>query len=265
MSSGKLKAVKDTPLRHFAEWPNIIDGALWRYVDLAKFIDMLVTKSLFFVRHEKLVQMDPLEGTYTKGTYVAIENVPITVHGEGDPDEFRKLLKPPFAAQFMRRLLCISSWHQNMGESDAMWKIYARDNKGIAIRSSIDRFMRALEPSCQDKVFLGKVRYVDYFPDDARNYVIEPAFVKDLSYAHEKEVRAVVWDDTANNRTKEEWLSIQLPTGVKVPIDPKVLVEKVILSPDAEYWYRDLIERVARKFDLDVAIEVSRYKTPIES
>lgn len=266
MTPKKLKAIKNTPLCHFAESPDINDGALWRYVDLARFMDILVTKSLFFVRQENLIQLDPLEGTYTKGTYTAMENVPITVHGEGDPQKLRELSKRATIRMIplKRRLLCISCWHQNMRESDAMWKIYARDNKGIAIRSSTDRFMTALEPSYRDKVSLGKVRYVDYFAEDPRNQIIDPAFIKDLSYVHENEVRAVVWDDTANNRTEEDWLSVQLSKGVSLPIDLEVLVEKVVLSPDAEDSYRDLLEQFARKFDVDVAIEISKYKTPIE-
>jgi len=41
-----------------------------------------------------------------------------------------------------RRLMKISCWHRADYESDAMWKLYAAESKGVAICSTPDR-MRA--------------------------------------------------------------------------------------------------------------------------
>ena len=49
-------------------------------------------------------------------------------------------------------------------ESLAMWKLYAKDKKGIAIQTNLAEFKDAFE-NCDRTIFAGKVDYIDYETD----------------------------------------------------------------------------------------------------
>ena len=86
---------------------------------------------------------------------------------------------------------------------------------------------------------------------------------KRLSFEHEREVRAVTADDA---RMWEIWqksnhtygpadtvshpLSMpgDYPVGLKIPIDASQLVEAVFISPEAEEWFAELVEKVVRRY-----------------
>jgi hypothetical protein len=46
----------------------------------------------------------------------------------------------------LKRLTKISCWHRAAYESDAMWKLYAGEHKGIAICTTLDRMREAFRP-----------------------------------------------------------------------------------------------------------------------
>lgn len=49
-------------------------------------------------------------------------------------------------------------------ESDGMWQNYLKEKFGVAIKSTYERFTKALEPASQI-VHVGKVNYKDYKND----------------------------------------------------------------------------------------------------
>ena len=66
-----------------------LDATLWRYMDVAKFADLLESEALFFARANKLD--DPFEGSWPDANHKEIEqdtNITTTVHG-GRPEVLR--------------------------------------------------------------------------------------------------------------------------------------------------------------------------------
>ena len=50
------------------------ESIVWRYLDFSKFVDMLDSKCLFFVRLSKLREFDPYEGIAIKSTVYGLSN-----------------------------------------------------------------------------------------------------------------------------------------------------------------------------------------------
>jgi hypothetical protein len=122
---------------------------LMRYIDLAKFHDMLETSSLFFCRADKF--SDPFEGSLPKREYDYRNK-------QGFVEGFEQLhLK-------MKKFTLINCWHINENESDAMWRLYLKTNEGVAIQTTIGKLCFALDKSTST-FRVSKVRYIDYDKD----------------------------------------------------------------------------------------------------
>lgn len=266
MNPDKLKTLTGTTHATLSTPPKSQDGSLWRYMDLAKFIDLLITKELFFTRQLILSNIDPLEGTYTRGTYELFDTIKINIEGNKDKDKkrARDVLKHATAQMvpIMKRIYCICCLHQNRRESDAMWKIYAKDNQGVAIKCSIDNFLNSIDPLYKDKIILRKVVYNDYLSENQRENISMPVFHKDISYEHENEVRAIIWDETIDGKTYEEMINMPLSKGIKIPIDPNICIDEIVLAPDVANWYKELVIKIIRELGLNIKVEMSQYKIP---
>src|ERR1700745_2820442 len=84
---------------------------LWRYVDLARYADLLLKNQLFFSRADKFE--DPFEGRFNKS------DVDQSLKEAEKIDEAKRQNEK-------RTEITISSWHYNNDESYAMSKIYAK-------------------------------------------------------------------------------------------------------------------------------------------
>lgn len=204
------------------------DAILWRYLDIAKFLHLLDSSSLFFTRLTSF--SDPFEGHITKGTLNDLMNIP-----KSFPEEERQYREKAIRqnVEFFiknRSLLCASCWHENETESAAMWNQYAGTGQGLAIRTTFARFKKAFTPT-NVEVSAGMIQYVDYNihnldPTNIFNFGI----LKRQSFAHERELRALIMDPTNSS-------------GVYVNIDLATLIENVIISPSSPSWFYDVVVR----------------------
>ncbi len=75
---------------------------------------------------------------------------------------------------------------------------------------------------------------------------------KRRSFAHEKELRAVVirptWHELNHHAGHPE--DVPNVTGLAVPVDLDRLIRRVVISPRAEAWYVDLVSSMLRRFGL---------------
>jgi hypothetical protein len=153
-----------------------------------------------------------------------------------------------------RRQMFISCWFASEHESAAMWKLYLQSPEGIAIRTDHDTLTAALEKSSL-MIRTTMVRYVDY--DDvpiAFGNLFFPFVHKRLSFAHETELRAIIW-------SKEDKNEPQIPeeaTSVQVDIVPQDLVKSVHVSPTAPTWFGQLVEQLLKRYTLTIPVERSR-------
>lgn len=115
----------------YKENPNInlpenCDTVVWKYLDLSKFLDLLMSKKLFMSRSDKFE--DQYEGTFSEPTFEEIRKI-----SENNP-EFLDIYKS------QRKNVVISGWHINEYESFAMWQILRRTAKAWRFNPQLAEF-----------------------------------------------------------------------------------------------------------------------------
>ena len=221
--------------------PDDPNTVVWKYLDLSKFLDLLLSEKLFLSRSDKFE--DQYEGTFSEPTYEEIKKL-----SENNP-EFLSYYKTH------REKVVVSSWHINEYESFAMWQIFTQNSEGIAIQSTIGRLQKALEVEKEFKQYIGEVNYIDYkkefIPFDDMFF---PFLFKRKSFQYEREVR-IIADITAEN--------IKINDGLKIRIDINQLIEKIYIHPKSENWYKRLVIELVSKLGFDFEIEKSDLESEI--
>ncbi len=217
------------------------DTIVWKYLDLSKFLDMLLSKQLFMSRSDKFE--DQYEGTFSEPTYEEIKKI------AANNSKFLDYYKSH------REKVVISSWHINEYESYAMWQIFTKNNEGLAIQSTIGRLKEALVPEKKYLQNIGAVNYIDY----KKEYIpfedtFFPFLFKRKSFQYEREVRVI--SDTSGNR-------ISINDGLKVDVNIDQLIEKIYIHPKSENWYKNLVIELMQKLDFNIAIEKSDLESDI--
>jgi hypothetical protein len=221
--------------------PEDPDTIVWKYLDLSKFLDLLLSRKLFMSRSDKFE--DQYEGTFSEPTYEEIKKLAIN-----NPD-FLDYYKTH------REKVAISSWHINEYESFAMWQIFTQNSEGLAIQSTIGRLQKALEPEKNLKQYIGQVNYIDYkkeyIPFDDLFF---PFLFKRKSFQYEREVRII--SDTSDT-------SITINDGIKINVDISQLIDKIYIHPKSENWYKNLVIELVSKLGFDIEIEKSDLESDI--
>ena len=229
--------------------PESGDMTIWRYMDLAKLVALLLDRSLFLSRADLLG--DPFEGSMTQATVDAR-----AVYTKGDAtfsEMWSRIIRDT------RSTMCVNCWHMSPHESAAMWSLYAREGLGVAVKSSIPRLTQTLTDNLADKpqpVYVGLVHYVDYTTEQIPEFnSFWPYVYKRKSFEHEKELRIVtgILPDYEGGEIFDE----ESFRGFKVDIDPSILVEDMYVAPGSGEWFRDVVQAVVQQFGLDCQVHES--------
>lgn len=214
---------------------------VWKYLDLSKFLDLLLSQKLFMSRSDKFE--DQYEGTFSEPTFEEIKRI-----AENNPD-FLDYYKSH------REKVVISSWHINEYESFAMWQIFTKNNEGLAIQSTVKRLQAALLPEQKTKQFIGQVNYIDYkkehIPFDDNFF---PFLFKRKSFQYEREVRIIT--DVTDQQ-------IEINHGYKIDVDIHQLIEKIYIHPKSENWYKNLVIQLMEELGFNFTIEKSDLESDI--
>lgn len=236
---------------HEAFFPPSENLTIWRYMDFTKFVSLLETKKLFFSRADQFE--DPYEGTWSlAGIQVLREQVQSGALSSKNAEQIINL------QDIQRKIMFISCWHANKFESAAMWKLYLKSNEGVAIKTDYDTLESILEES-PFSAGISKVKYIDYDSTVIPfNNIFYPIVHKRLSFAHEEELRAIIWTpDGLENPDK-------ILNSVAVDISPSQLIKSVYVSPTAPRWFGELVEKVACRYGLEVpVIHSDLYNRPV--
>lgn len=216
---------------------------LWRYIELEKFILLIESSELYFCRADYFHKEDPFEGTFPR-------------------IEYENQLKQ-YGAEFIRNIFKISSkdtflncWHLNEEENLAMWKLYSKNNKGVAIQTDIQSFKDAFENSDRD-IFAGEVQYIDYEKDyfygrSGYNYQWMNTFSayihKRIIYDYEKEYRAICTDP----KRKEK-------NGINIKVILNKLIKKVYLAPNTATDHFNIIKDTINNYSSNIEVCYSSY------
>jgi hypothetical protein len=226
---------------HNIKLPVDSNTIVWKYLDLSKFVDLLLNRKLFMSRSDKFE--DQYEGTFSEPTFEEIRKLSI------DNPDFLDYYKT------RRKNVVISSWHINEFESFAMWQIFTQKSEGLAIQSTLGRLQKALIPETTFKQHIGEVNYIDYkkeyIPFDNAFF---PFLFKRKSFQYEREIR-IISDISQHN--------LMIDNGLKIEIDLNQLIEKIYIHPKSENWYKNLVIELVKRLDFDFEIEKSDLESDI--
>lgn len=222
---------------------------IWHFTNFPEFCSILTGNSLFFTRADCF--MDPWEGTWPKHYH----DPNFWADKISDDGKIAKLLDF-FNDSFERRKnYAVSCWHINQNESEPFWKLYSNQIFGIALKSSVGSFKRALDDANYN-VAIGKVEYIDFNklnPDEHldRKGLQAPLLYKRDVFKHEKEVRAFT-------RSKDKNIPFSGEQGCTINVDIKELLDGIVISPMAQDWFVRVVKELLIKFDLkDIPCEKS--------
>ena len=157
----------------------------------------------------------------------------------------------------------VNCWHSNSDESDAMWRLYAPDSMGVAIRSSVGCLRQALAKHNGSgdwasegrlQFTLAKMRYVDL--DRYRASFDQLGFIKRKAFRHEQEVRAV-----ASFIGPIPSLEV---TGIDLVLALDRVIDAIVVHPNSPWWFHDVVCR-STPGHLGESIEPSRLRVDADS
>ena len=221
--------------------PKDPDTIIWKYLDLSKFLDLLMSEKLFMSRSDKFE--DQYEGTFSEPTFEEIKKLSID--------------NPDFLNYYIthREKVAISSWHINEYESFAMWQIFTQNSEGLAIQSTIGRLQESLVLETNFKQYIGEVNYIDYkkehIPFDDMFF---PFLFKRKSFQYEGEVRLITDIGDSN---------IKINEGLKINVEINRLIGKIYIHPKSENWYKNLVIQLVKQLGFDFKIEKSDLESDI--
>ena len=249
------------------------EAVLWRYMDLAKLLALVSNRTLFFTALDKLG--DRFEGQWSDRTFELIrERDELWIGDRGDhvvvedKREDQRLEFPredpswsveetinywtkTLRAGASRRSTFVNCWYQEAEESEAMWKLFAGQQYGVAVRTTAARLVGSFTEQLPD--YLGHVAYIAYDKHLMPVTEFPPVFFKRRAFMHEREVRAVVAPQHRAEKTEVE----NGPVGIEYKIDPERLIEAVVISPYSPDWLFDVVRSTLGRFEIDTPVEKS--------
>jgi hypothetical protein len=215
---------------------------IWRFMNLAKFVSLLATESLYFTNPQEFD--DPYEGVVPKANAQQLAEDLQDVCNSSLPhattEEEKMFLNalndfvanlPTYRSKPTLRS-GVNCWHKSEYESEAMWKLYSVSGPGIAIESTIGQLKASLANT--RGLIVGSVLYLNFDKEQWKSREdgpSSPLFVKRNSFAHEKELRAVI-----------PLPKVGKGTFVKCNLD--ILINKIHISPFAPGYFKEVVENL---------------------
>lgn len=225
------------------------DVFVWRYFELDKFIDLLISGQLNFARADQFE--DPYEGCLSLQNY----NPEIIKHllSQIPPDNKMKIITQldnlPLHAKYTSYISC---WHMNNFESMAMWKLYSKTKNSIAIKCRYSKLISVLPK----RVYVGLVHYYDYENDILpMNNLFYYVMSKRKEYMYEQEIRAVYSVPEIKNEKH-----------FKIPVNLNQLIDTVYISPSCSSYFEQVVRDIILKYGYSFQITKSELlRTPKQS
>lgn len=251
---------------------------LYRYMDFTKFCDFIFKRKLYFSRADQ--QNDDLGGQIAKVDQLQRKYI----HREEENGN-RILTKEEFHR--LQKKFLINCWCRDSLESFAMWKIYTADTLGVAVETTDDLLMHSFIFQDEDilskidvedwgpEIFISNcmkhenVKYIDYDTDSVNAHddlwTYRRFFYKRRNFSYENEYRLLIDGERllyfirgtkeakgTDPRKKEEFDNVItdegfVQTGELLSVDINKLVKQIIVCPNAQAWFVDLVKIVLDK------------------
>jgi len=217
---------------------------LRRYLDLAKFLDLLRSRSIYLTRTDRL--SDKFEGALTTSIRHEISSA------------YSKGLTNNSADDFIRKSReynYINCWSLGATDNMALWHLYSSASNGVAITSTKEKLVRAcLDWAKEEHVEIFKVQYIDHFqnPDMIIGSYTDPLRFKHTAYRYEREVRIVV------SRIKQNEIEKFKPEGIRLPVKLDDFIRSVVVAPGAGSWLYEIVSDITKRYCLNVPVRRSK-------
>jgi hypothetical protein len=244
--------------------PENQDAVIWRFLNLAKFRDLIETSELYFCRADLFA--DEREGLPPEEYLATFGLHPY------DIKDRRELMNHIGSDAQFREGFYVNCWYLFREETCQMWKEYGTDGVAIASRYSL---LKSALKAMSDRAFIGQVRYgAEHLIDKTAN-LFRYMTTKRSEYAHEQEVRAFLWIPDphaginrhidAENRVHPLPLTpppANVPKGQRRKVDLDAFVTGIVASPWASLSTLDEITQMVRNKSSKIPVqesELSRY------
>lgn len=254
---------------------------LYKYMDLEKFLSLIVKGELCFCNQRILKNIDPYEGAITKEELIKETFIKEIIKITKSTNIFKSLkisngkdtltidlnISDIFTI-YDDKSYFIDCWHINDYESLAMWKVFSNNKNSIAISTTKAKLIDNIK-SYNKEIFLEKVFYSDL--KDVSNDIEFDMQINILNdntlsinsnilyslcsnngllrktkyFDYEKELRLYFKDD--NNSSIVQF----------IPIELKYIVDEIIISPNCDYWFLDILNNIVEKYKLNIPIRYS--------
>ncbi|WJV61897.1 DUF2971 domain-containing protein [Pectobacteriaceae bacterium C52] len=256
---------------------------LQRYMDLPKFVSLMQTKSIYLAKMAAFE--DALEGGLTVADFFKMSNVPATIdiavngcwpkcHESSDERKLRlsqannaqselreRKFETPFGTYpcdkveqlfpICRQWLYVSCWHQSSHECSAMWKIYGSDKNSVCVFTTVEKLKDSVASSNSfDNIAFSEVNYISHIDDSFYSDPMSPFMSKSKPFTFEKEFRVVAW----NSNVDLSKCCVNNETGVLLGVELETLVDKIVVSPHSDPWFKNSVEKLCDEFGLSVDV-----------
>jgi len=217
------------------------EAKLWRYLSFAKFASLLHSQQLHFTPVDHLD--DHFEGAW-----------PRTDLQYWTSERMLLAFNVPAFTEDMRRRVVASCWFESPHESAAMWRLYAPGNEGVAIATTFGKLDNLIKTAAKAKPMwlfgAARVTYIDHAnvgwieklgADERRLNVLMPFMLKNISYEHEKEVRALVI--AAMEKIGSDGLDLQVSLND--------FIDEIVDNPFCQTWFTEAVAGVADRYGLE--------------
>ncbi len=252
-----MPIIKDTAPVFYPDDKTLIS----KYIDLTKFLSLLVTKSLFFCRLDKLE--DQFEGTTAKKNFqIRVEWYKETNHLSPNPlsdDEILKHVEELYEYEKkVKEVNCVCCWNKAHEESAALWKIYSDFGKGIMIKTRVEHLVASLSNSTE-AIRLSEIKYLNYdndiMPDGNTMF---PITHKQNAYKYEEEIRLIYEVDFPQIGRTYDWDNEEIREGKLVKVDIDSLIDEIIIGPYSPEWMTNLVSDLVDKYGLKKPVTKSK-------
>lgn len=231
--------------------PDDMDIKVWRYINLEKFMHLIIHRKLYFSRVDLLG--DPHEGSIGFLNFMLRKEYSQKKGNENFPLIFsRENIK-------MIKNTYVNCWYCDNYESEAMWQIYCKANNGLAIQSTYKKLLYLVDND--DLMYIGKLNYHDPYTESFDQANLFNAIMhKRNSFEFEKEVRIVYADFDYKNSSIVPGQPIYGPELISMsfPIELENIIENIYINPYGDNWFFDLVREILKKHNINIKLRKSQ-------
>jgi len=222
---------EDWPYRDVAPYET-----LWRYLDLSKFEDLLVTSTLYFSRPDRF--KDPFEGRFTHGN-------------DTGPSESDRIFRQLYRFQgdhkelssyhdTHRMVVFISCWHRNTHDTLKMWNAYTEASDSVVVSTTVG----ALRAHLPATIMQHGVTYKPIEKPRTEFSHNSLFFYKPSDYSFEREYRLL------RSPAEDESFIPDRDTDMfrRIPIPLSKVIHRVIVHPAASLQTQQKTHSLLRKY-----------------